>query len=127
MATTITIELSAEDRARLDSILAALQNSRTDCDRCAGAVAEMFSGPRPEDPSVEKAAAEAPVAVQAEPLKENTPGATLGDVQAAVVRLSAAGRKAEARAIVLAYAERVSAIPEDKLDEALQKLKALEG
>ena len=127
MATTITIELSAEDRARLDNILDALRSSQADCARCAATVAEMFSGPRPEDPGVEKAAAEAPVAVQAEPPKENTPGATLGDVQAAVVQLSAAGRKAEARAIVRAYAERVSAIPEDKLDEALQKLKALEG
>lgn len=121
----VTINLSAEDRARLDSILDALRNSRVDCERCAASVAEMFSGR--QAPAAVEAPAEEPEAVQAEPPKENVPQASVEDVQAAVVRLTAAGRKAEAREIVRAYAERISAIPEDKLCEALQRLQALEG
>lgn len=49
------------------------------------------------------------------------------DVQQKVVSLAAAGKKAEVREIVEAYAERVSLIPEDKLDEVMDKLIALEG
>ena len=49
------------------------------------------------------------------------------DVQQMVVRLCAAGKKPEVKEIVNAYAERVSAIPADKLDECMDKLKALEG
>lgn len=129
----VTINLSAEDRARLDSILDALRNSRVDCARCAASVAEMFSGRQElaavEAPAEEPTAVQAEelAAVQAEPPKENAPQATVEEVQAAVVRLTAAGRKAEAREIVHAYAERISAIPEDKLGEALQRLRALEG
>ena len=44
-----------------------------------------------------------------------------------MVTLSAANKKAEVRAIVKEYADRVSAIPEDKLSEVWAKLKALEG
>lgn len=49
------------------------------------------------------------------------------DVQQKVVSLAAAGKKPEVKEIVEAYAERVSLIPEDKLDEVMDKLIALEG
>ena len=49
------------------------------------------------------------------------------DIQKAVVRLAAAGKKAEVREIVKGYADRVSAIPEDKRTEVLARLSALEG
>ena len=49
------------------------------------------------------------------------------DVQQKVVSLAAAGKKPAVKEIVEAYAERVSLIPEDKLDEVMDKLIALEG
>ena len=51
----------------------------------------------------------------------------LSDIQQKVVELSAAGMKAQARDIVKAYAEKVSAIPEDKLQEVWDKLDSLEA
>lgn len=49
------------------------------------------------------------------------------DIQKAVVRLAAAGKKVEVREIVKGYADRVSGIPEDKRAEVLARLSALEG
>ena len=133
MATaTITIELCAEDRARLDRIIEAL--SRHDCSRCANDVAKYVVG------TLETAQepANAP-----EPIKEETaqpepevvapvmeaPVATVdkSDIQRKVVELSAAGKKAQVREIITAYAAKVSDIPEDKTAEVWQKLNALEG
>lgn len=51
----------------------------------------------------------------------------LAEVQRKVVELSAAGHKEKVRDIVKSYAERVSAIPEDKLAEVMSRLTALEG
>ena len=49
------------------------------------------------------------------------------DVQQKVVSLVAAGKQPEVKKIINEYAERVSQIPEDKLDEVMAKLIALEG
>ena len=51
----------------------------------------------------------------------------LSDIQQKVVTLSAAGKKAQVRDLITAYANRVSAIPEDKVGEVWQKLTELEG
>lgn len=129
---TITIELCAEDRARLDSLLAKL-------DRCIGEF--IPSGEAHTDygykaQGVEYAtqdeAAEAKLEEIPEPYSEpcpfeTAPAVTRADVQQKVVALSAAGKKAEVRAVVNAYAAKVSGIPEDKLAEVLEKLNALEG
>jgi hypothetical protein len=148
---TITIELCAEDRARLDAILAALQQG-PDCDKCVKGVVTyvdhmMGQGAAEEEKPAEattEAPAEAPADEPAEadtiPAEEETPvevksepaeavdfDKVRAEVQSLVVRLSASGKKDQARKIVQAYASRVSAIPEDKLIEAKGKLTALEG
>lgn len=119
---TITIELCAEDRARLDAILEALTNGAPKVEAKAEPehpVEDPF--PETKDPAVE------PAPVVEAPKKPEAPKVKMEDVQQKVVALSAAGKKAEVRAIVTAYAERVSAVPEDKLAEVLEKLNALEG
>lgn len=71
-------------------------------------------------------AAPEPVEAPAEPTPEPRQ-VTLADIQHKIVKLTTAGKKAEAREIVTAYAAKVSAIPADKLAEVLEKLTALEG
>ena len=130
---TITIELCAEDRARLDSLLAKL-------DRCIGEFVPSGEGHTDygyKSQGVEYAtqdeAAEAKLEEIPEPYTEPTPfeepapTVTVSDVQQKVVALSAAGKKEKVRAVVNAYAAKVSGIPEDKLAEVLEKLNALEG
>ena len=136
----ITIELSQEDRARLDIIAGKLgaihdllKSNTHDCERCANSVATVVAGiveqsPAPaeelqttEDTVQEEKPAEAQEPVKAEPTVDKA------DVQKKVVELSAAGKKDAVKEIVQAYASRVSAIPEDKLNEVWQKLTALEG
>jgi len=101
MANTITIELCAEDRKRLDDILAALQNRET--------VIET-------ETTVE--------VVQV----EETPIVTRDEVQALVQRLAAptTGKRDAVRNIVKEYADKVSEIAEDKLAEVMERLNALE-
>lgn len=60
-------------------------------------------------------------------LEEPAPQHTRAELQHLVVTLTSAGKKAEVRAIVLAVASKVSDIPEDKIDEVFEQLKALEG
>ena len=129
---TITIELCAEDRARLDSLLAKL-------DRCIGEFAPSGEGHTDygyKSQGVEYAtqdeAAEAKLKEIPEPYSEpcpfeTAPAVTRADVQQKVVALSAAGKKEKVRADVNAYAAKISGIPEDKLAEVLEKLNALEG
>lgn len=131
--TTLTIELCAEDRARLDGILEALKSHN--CKSCVEAAvnyttAQMAAPVEPVAPVSE--AKEEPKAEPApEPeqpaVKEDAPAVSLSDIQQKVVTLSAAGKKAQVRDIITAYASRVSAIPEDKVGEVWQKLTELEG
>lgn len=121
----ITIELAEDDRARLDKIadlLAKLSNAD-------GYTTTFDDSPFPA--TVEKTEPTEPVKEEApfeadEP-KAEAPAYKLEDVQQKVVQLSATGKKAEARDIVKAYAEKVSAIPADKFGEVMSKLSALEG
>lgn len=113
---TLTVELCAEDRARLDAILAALQ-----------AVGTPFSPPVPSQP-VETASEtpDAPAHVTSGPEQERpaqdtrdgaeTQHATHGMVQDLVITLASWGHKSEAREIVQRFAPRVSAIPDADLD-----------
>lgn len=123
---TITIELCAEDRARLDAILDALNNGRS-CEKCVDSVAQYAAAAAT---SATQTNEEEPANVEtpaAENEQESAPEVKREDVQSLVVTLSAANKKAEVRAIVKEYADRVSAIPEDKLSEVWAKLKVLEG
>ena len=129
---TITIELCTEDRARLDSLLAKL-------DRCIGEFVPSGEGhtdygykAQGVEYATQDEAAEAKLEEIPEPYSEpcpfeTAPAVTRSDVQQKVVALSAAGKKEKVRAVVNAYAPKVSGIPEDKLAEVLEKLNALEG
>ena len=55
------------------------------------------------------------------------PKHTYAELSDLVVVVTAAGKKKEAAEIVHRYAERVSKIPEDKIDEAYKAIKALKG
>lgn len=123
----ITIELCAEDRARLDKLQATM-------DKLAAPIAvepEQLSffevvEPIPEviEPEKEPEPEAAPE-LQPEP---EQPKIEKSDIQKKVVALSGAGKKDEVRGIVLAYGNtKVSDIPEDKLAEVWEKLTALGG
>lgn len=131
---TITIELCAEDRARLDGILEAL--TKHNCKGCVEAAVNYTAsqmGAAPVEPvaPVSEANEEPKTEPAPEPerpaVKEDAPAVSLSDIQQKVVTLSAAGKKAQVRDIITAYASRVSAIPEDKVGEVWAKLAGLEG
>lgn len=151
MSNTIVIELCAEDRARLDRLAEAMEKRA--CDRCVTSALDAFKAIQ-EKPTetlakaneavetpknaVEEAETPAPTT---EPQEEEKPTAeepanalteptvTHADLMAKVIEISAKSikHKAQAREIVLSYAERVKAVPADKLDECYAKLVALEG
>lgn len=116
MRGTITLELCEEDRSRLDTLIALAR--------------EVLSGTA----ELHTAEDEAPVAdgipVEAVvPTEPEKPKATKADVQAMVQKLATptSGKRDAVKRIVNDYAVRVSDIPEDKLDEVMQKLTALAG
>lgn len=113
----ITIELCAEDRARLDRIISGLE-------AITGA-APVASNP--DQVTLEEVIAETPrpESEDAAPPWTDVAEVTLSDIQQKVVTLSAAGKKAQAREIVKAYAERVTLLPKDKYAEVMGKLSAL--
>lgn len=150
----IIVNLSDADRARLDKILEALE--RKACDKCvatAMAYATTATSPetKPAEPTAkEEANAEAPKtavegheastptttpqeeekpteATETEPTTEKQ--ITHDELMAKVIELSAKDLKlkAQAKDIVLSYAPRVKAVPEDKLNECYKKLVALGG
>ena len=127
---TMEINLCKEDRDRLDKIIELLTpqpllkvvevepvKEIDQADEKAPQNEQQAAAPWDKDAPDLPGVAEEPPAVKYS--KE--------DVQQKVVNLAAAGKKAEVKEIVNAYAERVSAIPEDKLDEVMDKLIALEG
>lgn len=115
---TITIELCAEDRARIDRVIAALEAVPAE----PLGTPEKVETVQPENvPAQEE---ETPTPAVEEPA---APSVTKTDVQRKVVELSAAGKKAEVRDIVKAYAVKVTDIPDDKVAEVWQRLVALEG
>jgi len=135
---TLTIELCAEDRARLDNILEALRGQAgTPCKEAAEAVTPLKpiqqEEKAPEQPAEDKpeptpAPAEQPAL---EPGKaEEAPAApevSAAEVQSKVVQLVSAGKKEEVKAIVMEYAKCVGEIPAEKRAEVMGRLSALEG
>lgn len=121
----LTIELCAEDRARLDAILAALQAVGTPFNppelaqtvetapETHDAPAPVTSGPETEQPAQDTQDG------------AETQHATYGMVQDLVITLASQGHKAEAREIVQRYAPRVSAIPDADLDAVFTALDAV--
>lgn len=145
---TIIFELCAEDRARLDRIIEALEN-RPNCENCVSAAVTMTKAAVAEvDAAKAEAKEPAPTTItpqeekpvetptehplDAPPIDETptapeAPTVKREDVRGKVVKLCAAGKKEEVKKIVTEYAEAVKDIPEDKLAEVLEKLNALEG
>lgn len=155
MGNTITIELCAEDRARLDRLAEALE--RKACDKCVTAAIGYVEAAREQttkpDPiqealaetiakaeapknATEEAQAETPtttppaeeeptVAEKAEPTAAKK--VDRAELKAKVIQLCAKGLKEQTRDIVRAYAQTVTDVPEDKIAECYAKLEALEG
>ena len=143
----VTIELPSIE-AKLDAIIELLKQT-PHCTECARTVAETACACTAEavrqatqghaEPAQESAEDVGEVNTQPEEEKPTTatedapaapeqPTVSRADIQQKVVNLSAAGKKAEVRDIVLAYNNtKVSDIPEDKLAEVWDKLTALEG
>lgn len=139
----VIVELCTEDRARLDAILEALGKG-PNCDKCVKDVAAAFSTsqasknePQNDEKPQAKENTKSPAFIEAEdappwekgvPQTADKPKHTKADLQQKVVNMVAAGAdKAKVRSIVNEYAERVSLVPEDKLDEVMARLEALEG
>lgn len=131
----ITIELCAEDRARLDRLASALEAARTPV-----IIEETIA--EPEDYAALETAPEMPQKsteadkVETTPTETETPKAAEKPVAPAVseedlrskyMDLAATKKREQARAILTSYAEKISLIPEDKRAEVLEKLSALEG
>lgn len=131
MANIITIELCAEDRARLDRLTAALEAARTPV-----IIEETIAEPEDYDtletaPELPQEAPEPVEEVQTTPQETETvekePTVTRQDILQKVIALCGAGKKAEAKAIITTYADSVSDLPDSALVEAWDKLCALEG
>ena len=134
----ITIELCTEDRARIDALFQELVNVRR---LLAGAETEAPKAEAPkaaepvkpaEAPKAEapKQAAPEPAPAAPAPKTEAAPEApevTVAELQAKVVELVNAGKKAETREIILKYAQNVGSIPAEKRAEVLGLLNGLEG
>lgn len=137
MSATITIELCAEDRARLDHInvnlteliLRVMGSQKVDTGEVLRRAAPELAGKPAEQHPVTEPFEELPKAepVPFEQPMPETPQYKPEDIQQKVVALSASGKKAEVREIVKSYAEKVSAIPADKFGEVMARLAGLEG
>lgn len=124
---TVTVELCAEDRARLDRIAELLTPVTVN-------VTEIKAAPKAAAPT--EPAPAAPVAPAEEKPTENPPEAekpaeaapvpTDAELRALVQKLVASGKRDATRAIVTQYAAKVGDVPEDKRAECIDKLKALE-
>lgn len=135
---SIVIELCAEDRARLDKILKALENAAPRCDNCLRLVADL-SKPSPAEPDVgiidpnvaqalgaPEAPAPAPVraAVPEAPAPVAAPVISLAEFQKVIVTRCAESpdTKKKVQALIANYADCVSNVPEERRAEFLEEL-----
>lgn len=142
----ITLNWSAEDRARIDKLIALLE-------QCAASkpaetyVEEVIVEPEdydtpkgdeiPGQVTVHELVAEMPQeapepveqeqAPQEDETTQNEPTVTKQDILQKVIALCGAGKKAEAKDIITTYADSVSDLPDEALAEVWDKLTALEG
>lgn len=132
----ITIELCAEDRARLDKLTAFLEKRIGQVDELYGKELPNRTDPEPAEAEPAEATQPEPTpAAEAEPVKDapnkpteaTAPQVTIEDIRGKVLALTGAGKKDEVRAIIHQYATKVPDIPEDKRAEVLEKLTKLEG
>lgn len=112
----IKLNLSDEDRARLDKLTEALTQ--------ASGVAKTNIVCHQHGDNNQHIDNVGTVNIDNTPKK---PEVTAAEIQAEVVKLISANKKAEVKDIIKKYAARVSDIPEDKRADVLSELKALEG
>ena len=125
---TLTIELCAEDRARLDAILNALTGAPVKATAPNRDTTQPNTQAQPKEPTKAKPALEeVDTPPWDEPQAQTAPAVKLEDIQALVVKLATSGKKAEAREIVKDYAERVVEIPAADYDNVYRRLKKLEA
>lgn len=129
MNARFTIELCAEDRARIDRLIDELEWYNAPSVKRGTPAPAPKAEPKPE---VKPAPVAEPPKPEPVPVKEETPApatVTLAQIQQKVIQLAASangGKKAAVRDIVQAYARRVSDLPADKWVEVWDKLNALE-
>lgn len=132
----ITIELCAEDRARIDNLTAALEKfhdvvtiklTPEQTQRMADLAVQAGETLKPEPVAEAPKAEPTPEPVAEAPEEETDEPVTLQDVREEIMQLAAAGKKDACHNIVKKYAPKVSDIPEDKLAEVMKELKKLEG
>jgi hypothetical protein len=140
---TITIELCAEDRARLDAIIEGLKEGiRPVISTPETPKEEPQVNTYPEEETPTEAEIEAPQPVQEEevtaadhPVEDTTPfpepKVTLEQIQQKVIQLAARGGdvKAKVREVINTYGTKVSDLKDypEKWTEVWEKLNALEG
>lgn len=129
MNNTITFELCAEDRQRIDTLLTSFGSVIA----ALLGTSQMSKQPAPKPEQLDHpatAADEAPFDVTPAPEPPKAAGPTRDDLRNIVRRLIGAGttpeRRDRTKAIIKEYAATVSDIPEDKIAEALDRLTALE-
>ena len=126
----ITIELSAEDRARLDALIAGLEKLQPNCDSCVDNVlryGEALCGEKPAPTADPQPVTPTPAPVEP-PAPDTAPEPpSLADFQKAVALRCAQNPavKPKVRELVNRYAGSVSEIPEDKRIEFLDLLSKL--
>ena len=130
----LTVELCEEDRKQLNFIYAAVGNL-LELLTNSGMIRELSEKARAklEEPAAAVASDPAPVkAPKAEEPKpaeeEKKPAVTHEAVQLLVQKLAVPGSKVrtQVRDLVKSYADRVSLIPDDKLEEVMERLTALQ-
>ena len=121
MSNKITIELCAEDRARLDRLAEALEKRA--CDTCVTSATETTKE------EVKDSVADEEETTAAEDVTKSEPEKTVDRavLRAKVIELSAKGLKEQTRDIVRAYAQTVTSVPDDKVAECYEKLLKLEA
>lgn len=124
---TIHVELGPESKALLNKLLTVLDKPATGC-HC-----HQDAPTVPQQPEHTNDAPQEPVAPSEEPAPEETTKYTIDQVSKLVQMLAGpkteanpyGGKRNEARAIVKKYAEKVGAIPADKIDEVMAQLMKL--
>lgn len=146
----ITTELCAEDRARIDKLIAAIESQTValgnvgtpfqtvnNLINVTEAKAPQTEADAPTEPMYEEGTGVNDLGFEpVETDKEDEPEApqetaepkhTKAELQQKVVGLVSKGKKEEVKAIIKEYAAKVSEVPEDKVDEVWAKLEKLEG
>ena len=125
MSNTITIELSAADREKLDDIIVMLSGIYS---RLGGQAEPVAAQTEAVEETITPAA-EAPTEADTAPQEDKKePAVTHEDIRSAYMRLSTSGKKEAAQKIIKALGvEKISDIPADKLAAVHKQLTALEG